>query len=121
MAVLIIDDDYAIRDALRLILEDEGYRVVAVSDGRDALEHLRNADYIPCLILLDLMMPGLSGWEFRQIQKQDPQLASIPVAIVSADHDVGTKASSLGAEGYLAKPIDFGALMSLVGRYCAAG
>lgn len=119
MSILIVDDDFAIRDSLSQLLEGEGFSVTAVSDGQEALSYLFQSSEYPCLILLDLMMPGINGWEFRRQQKQNPAFASIPVAIISADRNLKAQATTLEAQGYIDKPIDVDALFQIVGRYCA--
>ena len=82
--VLVIDDDKLVRDTVGEFLEDEGYGLLLVSDGSEALELLARAAPKPCLIILDLKMPNLDGWAFRQKQAEDPKLASIPVILVTA-------------------------------------
>src|SRR4051812_3823868 len=83
--VLVVDDDRAIRVTVQEILADEGYAVRAVENGREALEVLRTTEALPGIILLDLRMPVMDGWSFRQQQKADPRLADIPVLVLSAD------------------------------------
>jgi CheY-like chemotaxis protein len=80
-SVLVVEDDAATREALTLFLEREGYRVVAAPDGRQALERLRGP-VTPDLILLDLSMPVMDGWRFREEQRRDPSLADVPVVLV---------------------------------------
>lgn len=116
--VMIVEDDFAIRDALTQILEDEGYVVVGAANGKEAIEHLRN-HVQPCLILLDLMMPVMNGWQFRQEQQQDPTLAPIPVVVISADSGVPQKAAAINAVGYLKKPVTLDGLLDTVERYCS--
>ena len=116
-SILVIEDDAATRDAVSLALEDEGYSVTGVTNGQEALQHLRRTAP-PNLILLDLMMPVIDGWEFRRQQVQDPALQSIPVIVVSAHAGVPQKAAALGAAEYLSKPIDFDKLLEAVQRYC---
>lgn len=83
MRILVVEDDVDSRAALVECLRAEGYDVSCASDGTEALGALRYGDR-PDLILLDLMLPGMDGWDFRAVQKQDPLLASIPVIGVSA-------------------------------------
>jgi CheY-like chemotaxis protein len=118
MRILLVDDDLSIRTALAEILEDEGYHVVGAANGQEALRYLQQQKDAPCLILLDLMMPIMNGWDFRREQQQDPQLASIPVVVISADNSVPQKAASLAATGYLQKPIDLERLIATVSQYC---
>lgn len=115
--VLVVEDDLAIRETLRELLEDEGYRVQAAENGREALDWLR-AGHPPRVILLDLMMPVMNGWEFRQAQRRDPTLSHIPVVVLSADHPLADKVSGMAVAGYLAKPFDLEALLVTIRQYC---
>jgi CheY-like chemotaxis protein len=116
-AILLVEDDAATRDALALILEEDGYAVASAANGQEALSHLR-ASRRPNLILLDLMMPVMNGWEFRKEQQKDPALKNIPVVVVSADGNVPQKAASIGVADYLLKPVDVDVLLNMVRRYC---
>ena len=115
MRVLVIDDDYAVLDAVRETLEDEGYEVSIAANGEEALGHLRERGR-PCLILLDLMMPVMNGWEFRRRQLADELLASIPTVIVTAY--VGPIPNDFGEAPKVRKPVKPEQLISLVARYC---
>jgi CheY-like chemotaxis protein len=120
-SVLIIEDDVDIREALIGILRDEGYVADGVGNGLEGLDHLRAPRRpAPALILLDLMMPVMNGWQFRAEQQQDAALAAIPVIVISADAGVKQKSEALGAAGYLKKPIELDALLRVVAQYCAA-
>src|SRR5260370_16459728 len=116
-SILVVEDDAATRDAVALVLEDEGYSVTGVANGQEALLHLRQTAP-PNLILLDLMMPVMNGWEFRKQQTQDPALKSIPVLVISADRAVPQNAAALGAKDYLLKPIDLDKLLEAVQDCC---
>jgi len=116
--VLVVDDDYDIRALITQILQLEGYRVLAAPDGRAALAKLRAADERPALILLDLMMPGMNGWQLQEELIKDPALAAIPVLVLSGDDDVVHKAGEIGAAGWLKKPLDLKVLLKTVGKYC---
>jgi CheY-like chemotaxis protein len=118
MDILIVDDESSIREMLRLFLELKGYTVASAVNGQDALDYLAQSAELPQLILLDLMMPVMSGAEFRTAQRQTPTLAGIPVALISADENLRDTAPVLNAEAYLPKPIDFDALLATVERYC---
>lgn len=113
--VLVIDDDLSTREVLSLLLTGAGFGVAMAGDGQAALEMLQRGER-PGLILLDLMMPVLDGWQFRQEQLRDPRLADIPVIICSADGRVGQRAESLRALAYLDKPVDPAELIALVRR-----
>jgi CheY-like chemotaxis protein len=114
---LIVEDDLDIREALSQILEDEGYAVVCASNGMEALTLLRADKTQPNLILLDLMMPVMNGWQFRTEQKADAHLAKIPVVVISADGNVSDKASTIDAAGYLRKPIHIEKLLDELQRH----
>jgi CheY-like chemotaxis protein len=115
--ILVVDDDEDTRNSMAMVLELQGYGVVTAANGQEALERLRDAD-LPCLILLDLMMPVLDGWQFRDQQRQDPALAPIPVVVVSAHGALDEKAAALDAAAYLRKPIELDQLLNTVQRHC---
>ena len=117
-SVLLVDDDERVRDALVALLEEQGYAVAGAADGREALALLRGGGFRPDLIILDLMMPVMDGWEFRAAQLDDAELASIPVMVFSAHHAARQAAGTLGAVTVLAKPLDVDELLRVVGAYC---
>jgi signal transduction histidine kinase len=109
--LLVVEDDLDIREALDGLLSLEGFHVNGVSNGREALEWLR-ASPRPDIILLDLMMPIMDGWQFRVIQKDDPRLSTIPVLALSAD--ATAKAAAIDADAYLKKPVDYETLIDTI-------
>jgi CheY-like chemotaxis protein len=113
--VLIVEDDEDLREMMAQLLSLEGFRTITVANGREALEYLHDAEK-PQVILLDLMMPVMDGWEFRRQQRADPSLAPVPVIVLSA-LDQG-RAATLDANAFLKKPLDFDRLLSLVRAYC---
>jgi CheY-like chemotaxis protein len=113
--VLIVEDDDDLREMMAQLLSLEGFHAAAVANGREALDYLKHED-APGLILLDLMMPVMDGWEFRRHQQADPALAGVPVIVFSA-LDQG-RAGDLSAEAILKKPLDFDRLLALVRSYC---
>jgi two-component system, OmpR family, response regulator CpxR len=106
--VLVVDDDEAIRDVVAEVLREEGYDVVCAQNGAQALHQLQG-DGPTDLVLLDLMMPVMSGWEVLEEMQSDDRLSRIPVVVVSA-------MSAPGASEHLAKPIDLDRLLDTVGR-----
>lgn len=111
--MLVVEDDYGTREALVGLAEVVGLRVIDVLNGREALTRLR-AGLRPCLILLDMAMPDMDGFEFRRRQLADPILAAIPVAVVSGGGSaVEADARKLGLTLFLRKPIDPERLMRL--------
>jgi len=117
-SILIVEDDADVRGALTAVLESEGYRVVEAAHGREALQHLRaNAEGF-CMILLDLWMPVMNGWQFRAEQMKDPTLAQVPVIVVTADHAAAKSATGLAAVEYVTKPIEMDQLLQQIARYC---
>jgi CheY-like chemotaxis protein len=115
--ILLVEDDPDISDMMALYLESEGYEVAAAANGQEALNYLEHSGR-PSLILLDLMMPVMNGWEFRERQRQTPGLSQIPVVLLSADSKVPEEAARLGVESYLRKPVEFENLLKVIERYC---
>ena len=115
--ILVVDDEAFIRSYLEDVLEEEGYEVMGASNGHEALEQLRKGDE-PDLIMLDLMMPVMNGWEFREAQLKDPALARIPVLIVSGAGDVEGEARRLHAAGCVVKPFHPANILSSIARLC---
>jgi CheY-like chemotaxis protein len=112
--ILIVDDDRDIREVTADALEAEGYLTATAGDGRAALEWLRAHRDEPCLVLLDLMMPDMDAAAFRKEQLRDPALADIAVVVFSADAGVAEKAKSMGAAGYVKKPVGLLDLLDVV-------
>src|SRR5215471_17553696 len=116
--ILIVEDDLDVSRLLAEILEAEGYRTAIAANGREALDQLRKNSHYPDLILLDMMMPVMDGWKFREEQRKLPALASIPVLTVTADGDARGKAASIQAAGYVSKPLQIDGLLDEVERIC---
>jgi CheY-like chemotaxis protein len=114
--ILLVEDDVDIRTTLKEVLELEGYDVVPAGNGREAFDALQNMKEHPCLILLDLMMPIMNGWEFLEAQQAASLLSTIPVVVVSA---AGDKAKSAKAHGFIKKPIEVDGLLKMIKQYCS--
>lgn len=112
--ILVVEDDIDISDAIVAALEDEGHSVLTAANGEEALELLGASAEVPRLILLDLMMPVMDGWQFRAAQRENPRLAGVPIVLLSADADVRDAAAQLGARGWLKKPVGLDALLHAV-------
>ena len=113
--ILIVEDDEVIRDLLKEALEMEGYRTRTAANGQEALQVLHGV-LSPCLILLDLMMPVMNGWQFLESKKTDDTLKPIPVVVMTAA--TNGKLRSLDTEGLMRKPIDLNVLTNWVERFC---
>jgi CheY-like chemotaxis protein len=113
--VMVVEDDALIRELVMLILGSEGLIAVGATNGAEALRRLRQERLEPALILLDLMMPVMSGWQFRSEQLRDPALAGIPVVVMSALEDL-----EVPAEGHVGKPFEIEALLDVVSRFTGA-
>ncbi len=113
--VLIVEDDDDVREFMELLLTSSGYETMAASDGAEALEKMRSRR--PCLVLLDLQMPRMDGWEFRARQVGDARLASIPVLCLTAYNEPQEVTRELGVP-CLAKPADFPTLLREVRIAC---
>ena len=117
--ILVVDDDVDTREMLREVLQLDGYRVALAANGRDALERLRSGP-APALVLLDVMMPVMSGAELLTELRRDPRFARMPVVLVSAFGRIAAPLAAL-AQGYLSKPSDLERLTDLLRRYGAEG
>ena len=116
--VLVVDDDSDIREVILESLSDHGYRVEGAANGREALDMLANANDVPCLILLDLMMPVMDGAAFRDEQLKQANLAAIPVVVITAYRDQRAEVKAMGAAGLLHKPMDLSDLLKVVSTHC---
>jgi hypothetical protein len=113
--ILVIDDEQTVRDLMRRFLAREGFDVVTAKDGEEGLALARRLR--PALITLDVLMPGLDGWSVLQALKAAPDLAEIPVVMLTIV-DEKNKGYALGASDYVTKPIDRERLRALLGRFC---
>ena len=111
--ILVVDDDTDLRETLGELLEEEGYEPRLFENGRTALEFLRHGER-PRLILLDLMMPEMNGWQFREEQLKDAGLKDIPVVVMTASR--GIEANPISAQEILYKPVGLGELIDAVER-----
>jgi CheY-like chemotaxis protein len=112
--ILVVEDDARVLEAITEFLETVGYAVSSARNGKEALDHARGER--PSLILLDLSMPVMDGWEFLRRRGAEPSLAEVPVIVVSAL----VSATPEGADGFLSKPIDIGRLLAMLDRYCGS-
>ena len=113
--ILLVEDNDDVREMMAVALQLGGHTVWPASNGRDALAMLSKKPH-PCLILLDLMMPVMNGWELRSALKADPELSQIPVVVVSAVTE--EIAHRLGDTEYVPKPVDIDHLLDVVCEHC---
>ena len=106
MCILIVDDHLSLQTLLTLFLEDAGYETVTANNGAEALNYLRQSADLPGLILLDIAMPKMTGWEFLGHQQRDPRLSTIPVVLMSALAHVDCDERALSAVAMVSKPMD---------------
>jgi CheY-like chemotaxis protein len=111
-SILVVEDHADLREMLAVLLESEGFVVQTAANGAEALERLRDAR--PALILLDLMMPVMTGDEFRERQLADPKYRDVPVICMTAAHDGHTRAVRMRADEFFQKPLDFEQLITVV-------
>jgi CheY-like chemotaxis protein len=116
MRVLIVEDDLSIADMLNECLRDEGYHTVTARHGQEALDYLHN-ETLPDLILLDVAMPVMNGWEFLTQREQFPHLAPIPVIMLTAVREVDYRTEHWPHVRRVAKPVDIFTLLTLVAEY----
>jgi DNA-binding response OmpR family regulator len=114
--VLIVDDDADIREAVTAVLHVEGFDVAPACGVEDADSQMR-AGFRPCVVLLDLHMPNLDGWAFLDRVREEPEVADVPVVIVSGDADQRAAATAAGCE-FLLKPVRPAALVAAVAKHC---
>jgi two-component system chemotaxis response regulator CheY len=114
--VLIVEDDLDARESLCALVETEGYSVRSAGHGEEALRILR--DSRPCIVVLDIFMPVMNGFEFLREKSRDPALAPLPVVVVSADAAAARRASGGGVRAALTKPVDHERLLALIRHYC---
>jgi CheY-like chemotaxis protein len=116
--ILIVEDHPTMREAMRLVLEGEGFEISEAADGASALASIRRD--VPDLVFLDLHIPGASGAEVLQAVKDDPATASVRVIVVTADGEEGREsAMTMGADGYFTKPFSPSTLLRTVERVLA--
>ena len=116
--ILLVEDDFMLRGSLAVVLESEGYRVECEANALDALRRLQRAPK-PSLILLDIMLPYMDGLEFRAVQRSTPELADIPVIVITA---VGVRpdvAAELGLQQSFFKPLERPRLLDAIRRHLA--
>lgn len=114
-SVLIVEDHADLREMLAVLLETEGFAVQTARNGAEALERLNESR--PGVILLDLMMPVMTGDEFRERQLADPRFRDVPVICMTAAHDGRARAERLQANAYFQKPVDFDNLIGAVRQH----
>ena len=115
--VMVIEDDEDILSTLEMFLEIEGYHVQVAKNGREALEAIKASGRLPALILLDMRMPVLDGWQFAAAFREQYGGAS-PLVVMSAAADTARRAQEIGASGWLSKPFELSALLDLL-RACS--
>jgi CheY-like chemotaxis protein len=113
--VLVAEDDPDLRDVILEVLTMAGYRALGLSNGAEVLAYLRSTQDKPRLILLDIMMPLMDGWQFRKLQLEDPEIAGVPVVVLSAHSQ---RPGDLETEGHLQKPIEIDALIDVARKFC---
>jgi CheY-like chemotaxis protein len=114
--ILIVEDDAETREDLAFLLRHQGFEVTTAANGLEALEQVRTEK--PCIILLDLMMPVMDGWQFRTKQLAEPDIATVPVIVISGVADRRHHPAELNAVAMLAKPIEMERLLDAVRRLC---
>ncbi len=112
--VLIVEDEEDLREMMKDALELKGFSVVTAAEGQDALSKLDGIEHL-CLVLLDLLMPGMNGWDFFTKLRERPELLSVPVIV----HSSAADRAPVGVTRVLQKPIPFDRLISVVREYCA--
>ncbi len=115
--VLVVEDDEDQRELLTFVLVQNGYDVAGAADGRQALEWLREIA-APGLVLLDLILPNVDGWQVRREMLEDEELAAVPVVCISAKEGLATIAAELRAAAYIRKPQRLNVVLQVVDQHC---
>jgi CheY-like chemotaxis protein len=112
--VLVVEDEEDLREMMRDALELNGYRVATAEDGQQAFDEIARIDEL-CLVILDLLMPGMNGWDFFEQIRKRKELAEVPVVV----HSSAAERAPAGATRVLQKPLELSRLLSVVQEYCA--
>jgi CheY-like chemotaxis protein len=115
---MIVDDHPDIREALAVVMELRGLDAIMAGSGSEALAKLAEPDHRPCVVLLDINMPDLDGWEVRERMREDPALAAVPVVLLTGNYVDVERARRLGISGYLRKPIDVHQIVGAIEQHC---
>ena len=116
--ILLAEDDEDLREAMVETLSEAGYTVEGVANGRDAIEWLEDSVHSPKLILLDLMMPVMDGWQFLEAREKTPKVATVPVVVLSASENFKNTSDTVS---FMRKPVAVKPLLAVVASYCATG
>jgi CheY-like chemotaxis protein len=122
--ILIVEDDNELRDLLQIVLREEGFEVETCENGQLAIDHLQRGKKdknLPSMVILDLNMPVLDGWEVASRLEADPELQDIPVIVSSATKEQGEKAKALHADAYLVKPFTTDEILGVVELFSLLG
>jgi CheY-like chemotaxis protein len=112
--VLVVEDEKELREMICEVLETNGYAVVTAEEGGEALAAIEQIEH-PCLVLLDLLMPGMNGWDFFKEMRARPKYAAVPVIV----HSSAPGSAPKGATRVLHKPVEFEQLLEVVREFCA--
>jgi len=118
--VLVIEDDPALREIYAGSLSERGHSVRTAANGTDALERLGD-EWMPCVIFLDLRMPGMDGWEVARQLRADERLKELPIVVVAAHFRIDQEAREIGAAAWLQKPFDLSRLDEQLDALCRDG
>ncbi len=116
ITILVVDDDLDILESVQDALSTEGFHVLTAVNGAEALKVLRSGAR-PAIVLLDLMMPVMNGFEFLEAQAGDPQIASVPVLVVSADASLRVKTAATSATGFVQKPFKLVTILEAIKKH----
>src|SRR4051812_18040428 len=116
--ILVVDDDADIRESMEMALGMHGHAVATAADGQQAIQLLRGSSVDPCIILLDLMMPGMDGFELHAHLQADPIWSHIPVVIVTGAGALADERAGALHREILRKPFPMHALLATVNRFC---
>jgi CheY-like chemotaxis protein len=117
--ILLVDDDNELRESVAEGLEQAGFAVIRAADGNDALGHLRHGS-LPSVVLLDLLMPGMNGWQLCEVMHADPVLSNIPIVALTATASMDPESLHLAdVADWIAKPFDLGEVLEVIRPFLA--
>lgn len=115
--ILVVEDDISIRELLVELLQGEGYDVISAFNGIEGLKRLEDEKVLPHLILIDLMMPGMDGYTFREEQLKNEVWRNIPTVVMSAESNAKERMKEMNITAFLSKPVELDAILTTVARY----
>ena len=117
-SVLVVEDDAGVREALVVYLQTVGHAAEGAADGVEALRKLEAGILRPCVVVIDVIMPRMDGWDLLAAMREDPALAQLPTVMLTGSAEHAEQAVRFGVETYFTKPTDPGGIAAAIARLC---